>query len=111
MMEDSQMILPLNSHGNLYLKNVMIAAKIPPEQQTVIMQEYQDFKKRFIEVAEGRCNNILITQNEGCLFELHVCSLDCGVTSRQHTQCKDSMMVVSQRKVITSKQGRIQRKF
>ena len=81
----------------------MNAARIPPEQQTVIMLEYQEFKKRFIEVTEGRCSNILISHNDVYLFQVHECSVACGVTSRQQAQCKDYMKIVSPRKLITAK--------
>ena len=41
----------IKSHDNISLQNVMNATWIPPEQQTMIMLEYQVFKQRFIEIA------------------------------------------------------------
>ena len=37
------------------------------------------------------------------MFELHECSLACGVTSRQHTQCRDYKRIISPRKIINTK--------
>ena len=91
------------THGNIYLQNVMNVAKIPQEQQALIMKEYQEFKQRFIEIAQGRSSNTSISQNEVSLFELHAYSLACGVTSRKHTQCKHYMKIMSPRKVISIK--------
>ena len=61
----------------------MNAARIPPQQQTVMMLEYQEFKKHFIEVTEGRFSNVLISHNDVYLFQVLECSVACGVTSRQ----------------------------
>ena len=93
----------IKSHGNISLQNVMNAARIPPEQQTMIMLEYQVFKERFIEVVEGSCSNALISYNETYLFQVHECTMACGVTARQYTRCKDYMKIVSPRKLITAK--------
>ena len=93
----------IKSHGNISLQNVMNAARIPREQQTMIMLEYQVFKERFIEVVEGSCSNALISYNETYLFQVHECTMACGVTARQYTRCKDYMKIVSPRKLITAK--------
>ena len=68
----------IKSHGNVFGENVINAARIPPEQQTVIMLEYQEFKKRFIEVTEGSCRNVFISHNDVYLFQVHECSVACG---------------------------------
>ena len=94
--------MKLNSQA-ISLQSVMNAALIPPEQQTVIMLEYQEFKKRFINDVGGHCNNVLISHSESYLFQVHECSMACGVTSRQQAQCKDYMKILPPRKLVTAK--------
>ena len=90
----------LNDYGISDLKKLLAIACVSDQDRNILMCQYEEFKRRFLEMVASGDSRVL-KGNEHHLFKIHQCTKECKV--KNYKSCPHYQKVTLPKIVITMK--------